>query len=186
MSMTPATMPGNRDVPAASDDADGDLPDAVDTALQPIAALHRADTGRRAGEDQIARLEGEEAGEMADHLRNLPDELREIAVLPQLAVDLEPHRAGGRMTDRGGRHDFRARGGGLERLADLPWPTQLLGLGLQVAAGHVEADGIAVDAVERAFDRNVDAAAAERHHHLQLVMDIGRFRRIGEVAAAGN
>src|SRR5262245_64608495 len=58
-----------------SDHAHGELADAVDAALQPVAALHGADAGGRAREDQIAGLEGEQAGEMADDLRDLPDEL---------------------------------------------------------------------------------------------------------------
>src|SRR5215813_2653941 len=120
-SMTGPTRAGNRDV-SGSNDADGEFADAVDAALQPVAALHGADAGRCAGEDQIAGLEDEETGEVADDLRHFPDELGEIALLAQFAVDLEPHGAGGRMADRGGRHDLRAGGGRLERLSHLPRP----------------------------------------------------------------
>ena len=48
----------------------------------------------------------------------------------------------------------------LEGLADFPGATELLGLALKVAAGHVEADAIAEDVVERLLDRNVRAALA--------------------------
>ena len=50
--------------------------------------------------------------------------------------------------------------------------------GLQVAAGHVEADGVAEDAVERRPGGNVAAAAGQRHHQLDLVLQVGRARRI--------
>src|SRR5262249_14394773 len=133
-SMTGPTRAGNRDV-SRSDDADGEFADAVDAAMQPVAALHCADAGRCAGEDQIAGLEHEEAGEVADDLRHFPDELGEISLLPRRVVHLEPDRTGSRMTDRCGRRDLRAGSGRLERLSHLPRPPQLLGLGLQVAAG---------------------------------------------------
>src|SRR5215470_8756646 len=83
-SMTGPTRAGNRDV-SGSNDADGEFADAVDAALQPVAALHGADAGRCAGEDQIAGLEDEETGEVADDLRHFPDELGEIALLAQFA-----------------------------------------------------------------------------------------------------
>jgi hypothetical protein len=62
------------------------------------------------------------------------------------------------MTDLRDRAERTARRRMLERLADLPGPAELLGLALQVAPGHIEPDGIAVDMVERGLERNVAAA----------------------------
>ena len=42
--------------------------------------------------------------------------------------------------------------------------------------------GIAEDVVERLRDRDVDAAFPERHHHLDLEMDVVRRRWVGEDA----
>ena len=43
---------------------------------------------------------------------------------------------------------------------------------------------IAEDAVERLLDRDIAAAACQRHDHLDLVMHVVGGRRIGEIAAA--
>src|SRR4051794_22437440 len=64
------------------------------------------------------------------------------------------------------------------RLAQFPWAAQLLGLVLEVTPGHIEADAVSIDMVERRLDRNVAPALAERHHHLNLEMVVGRFRRV--------
>src|SRR5689334_19486505 len=57
------------------------LADAVDAAVEHVTALHRPDAGRRAGEDEIAGAQLEQAGEIGDHLRHLPDQLVEVALL---------------------------------------------------------------------------------------------------------
>ena len=58
----------------------------------------------------------------------------------------------------------------IERFADFPG-TLLFARGqLQVAAGEVDPDGIAVDVVERLVGRDIEPAALHRHHQLDLVM----------------
>jgi hypothetical protein len=49
---------------------------------------------------------------------------------------------------------------------------------LHVAPGHVQAHGIAVHVFERFFDRDVGAALGDRHHQFDLVVEVGRLRRI--------
>ena len=71
----------------------------------------------------------------------------------------------------------------VERLADFPRPLLLARGDLQVAAGEVDADGIAVDVVERLVGGNVEAAALHRHDQLDLVMQILGQRRIGNGGA---
>jgi hypothetical protein len=56
------------------------------------------------------------------------------------------------------------------------------GLALEVAPGHVETDTVAEDVIEGALDRDVGAALAQRHDHLDLVVHVRRLARIGEVA----
>ncbi len=60
------------------------------TAPSSLSPFHQADARRRAGVDEVAGLQLEQAGEIGDHLRHLPDQLVEVALLSQLAVDLEP------------------------------------------------------------------------------------------------
>src|SRR6185503_17234145 len=55
----------------------------------------------------------------------------------------------------------------------------------QVAARHVQADGIAEDVVVGAFGVDAAPALAERHHQLGLVVVIGGLRRVVHFAAAG-
>src|SRR3954454_15384383 len=68
------------------------------------------------------------------------------------------------------------------RLAQFPWAAELLGLVLEVAPGHIEADAVSINIVERRLDRNVAPALAERHHHLNLEMVVGRFRRVWKLS----
>ena len=56
---------------------------------------------------------------------------------------------------------------------------------LQVAAGQVDADGVAVDVVERLVGGNVEAAALHRHDQFDLVMQILGQRRVGDGGAVG-
>src|SRR5674476_470701 len=55
-----------------------------------------------------------------------------------------------------------------------------------VAAGEVDADRVAVDAVIGLGDRDVAAAALERDHQLDLVVHVLGQRRIGHGAAVGH
>src|SRR5690606_15559574 len=61
----------------ASDNADLEIADALDMALEHVAALHRTDARRRARHDDVAGRKLEQAGEVADHLGHLPDHLVE-------------------------------------------------------------------------------------------------------------
>ena len=73
----------------------------------------------------------------------------------------------------------------VERFADLPRPLLLARGLLQVAAGEVDADAIAVDVIERLVGRDVEAAALHRHDQFDLVMQILGQRRVGDGGAVG-
>ena len=70
----------------------------------------------------------------------------------------------------------------LEGLADFPGPAEFLHVALQVTPRHVEADGVAEDVAERVLRFDVDAARFQRHHQLDLEMQVAGLGRIGEAA----
>src|SRR5690606_7076458 len=70
------------------------------------------------------------------------------------------------------RPDRPARSGIVEALAHVPRPGELLRLVLQIAPGEIDADRISIDMVERAALRDVAPARLQRHHQLDLVMEI--------------
>jgi hypothetical protein len=83
------------------------------------------------------------------------------------------------MAGLGHRHDRCAGCRLVEALGHVPGAAQLLGLRLDVAAGHIQADGVAIDQIQRLFHRDIAATLGQRHHHLDLVMVIGGSGRIG-------
>ena len=87
------------------------------------------------------------------------------------------------MADLGGGLQRAARRGAVERLADFPWPLDVARGDLQVAARQVDADAVTPHAVERLVLRDVAAAAFQRDHHLDLVMQVVGERRVGDRAA---
>src|SRR5256885_16011395 len=88
------------------------------------------------------------------------------------------------MADLRCRNELAARRRFVEVLAEIPWTAVVLAPLLQVAARHVQADGIAEDVVIGAL--YVDAAPAfmERDYQLGLVMVVGGLRRVVHLAAA--
>src|SRR6202034_2368166 len=99
------------------------------------------------------------------------------------AVDLESDAALRRMAGLGGRLDRSAGRRMVERLADCPRALDVAGGDLQVAAREIDADAIAVDAIERLLRLDVAAAALERDDKLDLVVHVLGQRRIGRRTA---
>src|SRR5512133_2014999 len=129
----------------ASGDANAQFAQARHAAHERVAGHYRGHALGRAGEDQVARLQFPRGGKVFDRLADIPDQLRHVAALAVLAVHLQRdvrvrHVAGLRRgRDRADRRRL------LESLADAPGPALLLHLALQVAACHVQADGITPD-----------------------------------------
>src|SRR5258706_7109115 len=121
---------------ATSDDAQRELADAVDVAMQLVAALDRADAGRRPGKNQIARLQREQPGQVGDHFRHFPDQLIQVAALFDDIVHFEPHRALARMADAARRRDRRTRRGAFKGLADFTRSAEFFRLAMQVTAWY--------------------------------------------------
>ena len=132
----------------------------------------------RARHDDVARRQPEQAGEIADHLRHLPDHLVEVASLPPLAVDVQP--------DRALRADGRSRSAGTsgEHGADAskalptsqgrpsPWPCPA-GRGGS-CRGRRRSRRRSRAPCPTGMSR---AAALQRDHHLDLVMHVVGGRR---------
>jgi hypothetical protein len=68
----------------------------------------------------------------------------------------------------------------LEGLSHFPGALQFLGFGLQIAARHVDADGIAEDVLHCLRGLDVGAARFEANDQLDLEVHILSGRRIGE------
>src|SRR6185436_17678699 len=64
------------------------------------------------------------------------------------------------------------------------WPIFAAGTSaLQVAARHVQADGVAIDVVVGSLGVDAAPALAERHHELGFVVIVGGLRRVVHVTA---
>ena len=87
------------------------------------------------------------------------------------------------MTDGVGRAEGGDRGRSVEALAHVPRPAHLLGLGLEVAAGHVEADPVAEDVLQRGLHGDVGPTARQRDDELDLVVEVIGGDGEGEAAA---
>src|SRR5260370_39766157 len=75
----------------ASADGDGEIGQAVDMALEPVALDHGGDAGGRAGIDEIARRQGHEAREIGDRFGKRPGQMSDIGRLADACLDPEPH-----------------------------------------------------------------------------------------------
>src|SRR3954447_16775389 len=123
--------------------------DAVDAAFDFVARLELGDAGRRSRHDDVAGGECYLLRELPDDFRHVPDQFGEVALLGFGAVDGEPDLAFGGMADLRRRLHRGAGRRIVERLADFPRALLLARGDLQVAAGKVDTDGIAIDMVER-------------------------------------
>ena len=121
-----------------------------------------------------------------DGVRNVPDHVLQIGLLAQLAVDRERDGAGRVVAvachgmDRGDRRRL------VEGLAEVPRTTHVSRLDLQIAARHVQTDGVAVDMIQRTRGRDLEAATVQSHYQLDLVMQVRRAGRVVHLAALGH
>ena len=118
---------------------------AVNTAFDPVAALHSAHALGSARENQVTGLQFPGSRQVFYGFGNAPDQLRHRAALALLAIDPQPDggllRASGLRLWRDGT-DGRAV---LKAFADAPRAPLLFHFALQIAPCHVQADRIAVD-----------------------------------------
>jgi hypothetical protein len=155
------------------------------TSPTDLVAVHdRTDALGGAGEDQVAGFHRHNLAGLGDHLGDVPDHVGDLAALLFLAVDGQEDRAFRRRTAHGA--DGGDRGAGVEGLAGLPGVALALGGVLQVAAGQVDADGVAEDEVDRLLGGEVLAAALQGRDQLDLVVQVRGRDRIGHGGGLGN
>jgi len=73
--------------------------DAVHAAANAVARIQAADARGRPREDEVAGHQLEPGGELRDDLGHPPDHVGDVAVLAQLAINLEPDAATCGMAD---------------------------------------------------------------------------------------
>src|SRR5689334_6640550 len=126
-----------------------------------VALLHRRDALGRAGEDEVARLQPHRLRDLGDELGHAPNQHRDVALLPRLAVDLQLDPAFRDVAALARRDEARAGRRMVEAFAEIPRPAELLRLALNVAPGHVEPDAITEDVFERLLYRDNGATVAD-------------------------
>ena len=62
---------------------------AFNTAFEFVTALHRANTGRCSGHDDVAVVKPEQTRQVTDHFREFPDEMIQIALLTKLTINVQ-------------------------------------------------------------------------------------------------
>src|SRR3546814_13554058 len=114
-----------------------------------IALLDCANPGWRAGIDQVAGFKPVEAGYISYRFGNAPNQLGQVGVLPNFAIDRQGNPTGGEMAGLRRRVQEAERSRLLDIFARIPRPPLVASPELQVAARHVETGRIAIDVVER-------------------------------------
>src|SRR5581483_12009599 len=110
-----------------------------------------------------------------------PDHLAEIRTLAHGAVYRERDGALLEMAGLARRMDRTEHRGVIEALADLPGLLLRGHAVLEIAPGHVEAERVAIDVIERLFRRDVAAAGFQRGNQLDLMVVVLGQRRIGMI-----
>lgn len=122
--------------------------------LEPTLRLHaQGDAGRRAGDDDIAGIEGHEIRNIRDNLSDAEDHRLRAAPLPLLAVHIEPEFQALHIGDFVWRHQPRAeRPEGRRALAFHPIAAALQ---LKRPFGHVIGEAEAGDMLEGGAFRHI-------------------------------
>src|SRR6185437_1115985 len=143
--------------------------------------LHaEADAGRRAGDDDIARLHGEILRAAPHDMAAVEDHGRSVTALALFTVDVEPHVEALRVLDLVlGNEPRTERAEGRAALAFGPLPGAL---DLKDALGHVVGEAVTSDDVERLVLAEVTRGAADDDAEFDFPIELGRvFRRHGVV-----
>lgn len=115
----------------------------LDPGLQLIVLLHRRDSFRGPGEDEIPLLQGDEVADVADQIWDGENHLGGAAALSQLVVHLQPQCDVARVGDALLGNELADRAGGVESLGHGPGQTFGLALVLDVPRRHVQAQSVA-------------------------------------------
>ena len=121
-----------------------------------------------------------------DLVRDVPDHLREIAGLAALAVDVDPDRAlcrDGRSCRPAG---WPCRARSARRPCRPPRGGRASSYALQIAAGHVEADGVAVHVPMASAALMFTAAGLQRDDQLDLEVHVLGRGGVGKLASSSS
>lgn len=139
--------------------------DALDAHLHHVAGMDRTDTGGGAGEDHVARFQGEGLREIAHQVEGVKDEIAGVGVLLPLpvdkALDLQPG-PGVHIGDDTGTDGAE----GIKALAQRPLP----GGGLEIPGGDVVAHGVAQNIVRGLLRGDMAGMPANDHYQLRLIL----------------
>ncbi len=136
-----------------------------------VAVDQRADAGRRAGQDQVARDERHDRRDVGHQLAHREDHVAGGGHLAQLSVDGTGDQRVGRLEL--GLDPRAERAESVEALAARPLPVG----DLQVARRHVVGDGVTEDVTVGRLGGDPTAALADDHRQLGLVLDLLRLGR---------
>ena len=121
-------------------------PRSVDLDLDHVARLHRPRVGGRAGEDDVARLQGDQPAEVGEQVGDRPDQVGGRTLLDDLAVQVGADLEVGRV-ELGGGHQLRADRAEAVLALD---PQHRAAVGVaEVVEADVVGRGVAGDVVER-------------------------------------
>src|SRR5262245_19534172 len=130
-----------------------------------------ADARRRPRADDVAGLQGHAGGEALDRSRNVEDHVARIAILHTFAVYPADEAQAVRVGQRALMDNPRAdRAEGIESFAFEPLPVAPL----QVARGHIEADGVSEDVVENLVFGYVAPFFTNNNRQFHFVIQAGR------------
>src|SRR5262249_39407715 len=149
-----------------------------DPSRHDFAALHGTDALRRTRHDDVPGLKCHRLRTDRDDVRHGPDQLRDVGVLLEHAVDGQPDAPGFEMPDLRDRPQRSDRCREIKTLAPVPGTALLTGLKLEIPAGQIDADAVAPDMIERALDRDVGPALPDRDDQLDFVVKVLGQRRI--------
>ena len=167
--------PGEVDVPVGN--GVGEPAQAVDLDLDDVARAHRAGMRRRSREQDIARLERDQAADIGELVGHAPDEVGRAALLDDLAVEKRAQLEVGRI-ELIGRDEL-----GAERAESvLPLdPQHRAAVGVaEVVQSDVVGDRVAGHVVEHPVDPDPVHRLADHHGQLALVVEKARAARAAD------
>lgn len=145
--------------------------DFVARMKEALRLAGKADARGRAGGNDVAGFESEDAGQELDEFGNLEDEFAGVGILQRFAADFELNIEVVGIGDLiGGNDPWAHRGECIEGLAHQP----LRGSALVIAGADVVDDGVAEDVLRPVGGGDLAASFADNKSEFSFV--IGRFR----------
>ena len=146
--------------------------------------MDRPNTGGGARIDQITRTQMVEAREMGNHLGHRPNHVGQPRLLCDFIIVNQTDRLIRGSAKFRGQSDRREDGSLFKILTQIPGAAFVFGGGLQVAAGQINATGIAEHSVQRLGCRGLKGRGTKGNDKFHLVMHVTGAGRIGNIGPA--